>query len=106
MNTAQHAVGNGAGLARDLLRVDGHVAFGAQYRHCVADRHEGAMRDVDGGDIHRDGAYDRGEMTFGDYAPAAGETMRDAVRVARGQNGDARGMRRAVHTTIADQRAG
>ena len=104
---AQHAVRNRSRHARHLLRVD-RTASPSEPSSVTASptRISGQARDVDGGQIHRDRADDRRELSLRDHLAAIRQPVRNSIGIARGEHRDAHGACGAVDAAVADQRSG
>src|SRR5271157_795607 len=104
-DAAQDVVGDGAGHTGDLLSVQGALAFGPEERNRVAGGERRGVAEVDGGQVHRDGAENGGELAAGDDLAAVGEAVEHAVRVTRAHHPDAHGTGSAKGAAIAHQGA-
>src|SRR5579884_2775742 len=105
VNAAQHAIGDGAGGTRNLLRVDDDSILGAQKRDRVADPDVAAVGNVDGGEVHGNGSNHGRYFAARDDAAAVREPVWNAVGIAGRKHGNAHGARRTVHAAVTDQRA-
>src|SRR5450759_1683540 len=103
-DAANNVVGDGPRHLGELLRVQRAFALRAQQRDFIARAQRRGVAEIDGREVHRNGAQDGSEFAVGDHLPAIRQPVKYAIRVPRPENADTHGARRAEAAAIAHQR--